>query len=168
MSSSSLLRPLEAADLPYVLPLYTDPHTREFLGGPVSSEIATERAAGLLEDGCTWVILAEDGSSAAGIVTLHPHHDGISTEMSYSLLPQHTGRGLATAALQQMLDHAFSAMGLSAVVSETQAANLRSTRLLERLGMQEKERLTRFGAEQIIYTIHANSAQISGDSTGSI
>ena len=153
METGCLIRKLEASDLPSVIPLYTDPAVREFLGGPVSLEIAEQRAADLLTEDQTWAILDPTNRAFAGIVTLHRHHDGISTEMSDSLLPAFMGRGLATAALKRVLSHAFGSLGLPAVVSETQAANLRSTRLLERLGMHPRERLVRFGAEQIIYTI---------------
>jgi len=154
------IRPLEAADLPRVMPLYTDPRTREFLGGPVPEETAIARAAALLEDGQTMAILAEDGATFAGIITLHRHHDGVSMELSYSLLPEHTGRGLATTAMREMLHHAFTTCGLDAVVCETQAANGRSIRLLERLGMREQERLVRFGAEQVIYKMYAPASPL--------
>lgn len=169
MSGGGNIRPLEAADLPLVLPLYTDPRTREFLGGPVPDAVAGERAAGLLAEGGTMAILAEDGSTFAGIITLHRHHDGVSHELSYSLLPEHTGRGLATAGMRQMLAHVFRSGGITSVVCETQAANHRSTRLLERLGMRERERLVRFGAEQVIHTLDADafapSPPPSGDGT---
>jgi ribosomal-protein-alanine N-acetyltransferase len=102
------------------------------------------------------VILAVEGTTFAGIITLHRHHDAVSHELSYSLLPEHSGRGLATAAMRRMLANVFANHGIPSVVCETQAANRRSIRLLERLGMRERERLIRFGAEQVIYTLDAD------------
>jgi ribosomal-protein-alanine N-acetyltransferase len=153
MSARGGIRPLVAADLSLVLPLYTDPRTREFLGGPISVKEANERAARMLEEEETMVILAEDGETFAGIITLHRHHDGVSDELSYSLLPEYVGRGLATLAMRRMLTHIFAHRGISSVVCETQTANLRSIRLLERLGMRQRERIIRFGAEQVIYCL---------------
>ena len=168
MKTVCYLRKLEQADLPKVFPLYTDPAVREFLGGPVSVEVAEQRASDLLADGMTWAIIGSCDDDFAGTVTLHRHHDGVSTEMSYSLLQEHMGKGYATVALQLMLTHAFVELGLPAVVSETQAANIRSTRLLERIGMQPRERLMRFGVEQIIYTIHALSRPPCIDRAGQV
>ena len=86
-----------------------------------------------------------------GIVSLDQHHDGKDIEVSYALLPENQGRGCATEAVQFALSHAFSQMGLTRVVAETQSLNARSVALLQRIGMVSQRTLIRFGAEQSIY-----------------
>ncbi len=71
--------------------------------------------------------------------------------MSYELLPEYWGKGYATEAVEAALGYAFVDLGLERVVAETQAANERSCRLLERLGMKAERKLERFGAKQVIY-----------------
>jgi len=50
------------------------------------------------------------------------------------------GRGLGTAAARAGLDHAFDRLGLAVVTAEALAANERSVRILQRLGMIETGR----------------------------
>ena len=86
-----------------------------------------------------------------GVVLLDRHHDLEDIEVSYLFLPEHWGRGYASAAVRQVLAHAFGTIGLCRVVAETQSANAASVRLLERLGFRLLRKVVRFGAEQSIY-----------------
>jgi RimJ/RimL family protein N-acetyltransferase len=56
-------------------------------------------------------------------------------EIGWRLAPGHWGRGLATEGARAVLHHAFTALALPEVVSFTTAANLRSRRVMEKLGM---------------------------------
>lgn len=145
----------EPRDAPAMVRLFTDPEVRRYLGGPLSQEAAESRAKGLIEDGEVRVI-REDGE-AIGLIWLSPHHGGSDIELSFVLLPEWQGKGVAFRACTEALRFAFREGGLERVVSETQAANQRSIALLERLGMTEEQRLERFGAEQVIYVIRADA-----------
>lgn len=57
---------------------------------------------------------------------------------------------MAYASIRQATNFARS-VGITELTAETQALNDRSTKLLARLGMTEKNRLERFGARQIVY-----------------
>jgi RimJ/RimL family protein N-acetyltransferase len=56
-------------------------------------------------------------------------------EIGWRLAAEHWGRGLATEAAQALLHHAFTTLSLKEVVSFTVHANLRSRRVMEKLGM---------------------------------
>jgi RimJ/RimL family protein N-acetyltransferase len=55
-----------------------------------------------------------------------------TAEMGYSLAPSHWGKGLAFEATDQLLELAFSELGLHRVMAYTAQANQRSQRLLDR------------------------------------
>lgn len=103
----------------------------------------------------TWAVRLRDQNEAGciGLVVIGPHHDDRLSELSYQFLPAYWGRGLALECTTAVLRHAFDILRLPGLVSETQAANQPSRRLLERLGMRKARTVERFGAAQIIYEI---------------
>ena len=101
-----------------------------------------------------WVAEQRKASLPVGLVTLSPHKDGKGHEMSYMFARSVWGMGLAYEAARAVMDHGLQAAGLPRVLAETQALNLRSCALLNRLGMVEMARLERYGAEQVLYTAH--------------
>jgi len=159
VNSSSFLDALDQHDLPQVVRLYMDAQAREFLGGPVPEEVAHERALSLLRASphhFNWAIRRGSDSRFLGVCSLGPHYDGIETELSVLLLPEHQGRGYATAALKAVLEYAFGTLRLTKVVAETQRVNARSVRILQRIGMALERSVIRFGAAQSIYAINAS------------
>jgi len=56
-------------------------------------------------------------------------------EIGWRLSPAHWGQGLATEGSREMVRSAFEVVGLKALVSFTPPGNLRSRRVMERLGM---------------------------------
>lgn len=59
-------------------------------------------------------------------------------ELSYWLLPQARGRGLAYAGVRMMLSSVVVATNLRSVVLDIEASNVRSVRLAERLGAERR------------------------------
>jgi len=59
-------------------------------------------------------------------------------ELSYWLLPQARGRGLAYAAVRLMIDSVVPGLGLRSVVLDIEEGNLPSVRLAERLGAERR------------------------------
>jgi len=120
------LTTLRDTDLDYVVRLYTDTNVHRFLGGPVDEQTIHLRFAKLQktdELNQCWVIRLKKDSSFVGIVSLGTHHDGIDTEISYLLLPEWWGRGYATEAVQAVVTHALTSLGLPRVIAETQTCN---------------------------------------------
>ena len=157
MPHSCHLESITQSDFSALVELFTCPIARQYLGGPITAELAAQRSLDWIASSSTepiWAIRASLDPSLLGYVLIHKHHDGKDMEISYALLPTYWGRGLATEALTQASRKAFSELGLPKIVAETQAMNLRSTSLLKRIGMTEERRVFRFGEEQIIFSLH--------------
>lgn len=56
-------------------------------------------------------------------------------EIGWRLSPEHWGQGLATEGSREMVRYAFDVVGLDALVSFTVPGNLKSRRVMEKLGM---------------------------------
>lgn len=148
---------LQEADYEDVKKLYSDLKVREFLGGPVSEEVYREKFKKMLISESFqiyWVIRQKDSSLFVGLISLDLHHDGVSTEVSYQLLPEWWGKGYATEAVKEVIRYAFEELRLTKLIAETQTANISSCKLLERVGMKLEQKVQRFGAEQAVYAIY--------------
>lgn len=79
----------------------------------------------------------------AGTVGLHvpgyPLPFGPCTEVLWRLRKEFWGRGIAHEAARQAIDYGFSQAGLEEIVSFTSPSNLRSIRLMERLGFERDQ-----------------------------
>jgi [ribosomal protein S5]-alanine N-acetyltransferase len=82
----------------------------------------------------------------AGQVTLDNIVRGAmrSAHLGYWIDRAVAGRGLATIAVALVCDHAFGAVGLHRVQADIRPENLRSRRLVERLGFREEGLLRRY------------------------
>ena len=78
-------------------------------------------------------------------------------EVSFVLMPEAQGSGLARAAVAAALLEAWL-LGLAQVVAETQTANTRSVRLLEALGFTAWKEVVRFGKAQTVFVISRPSS----------
>ena len=56
-------------------------------------------------------------------------------EVGWRLAAEHWGKGLATEGAQEVVQHAFGALALSEIISFTVPANIRSLRVMEKVGM---------------------------------
>lgn len=151
-----VLRPLRRRDLWFYWQLVGHPQVRRYLGGPPPwgarfSRFAYTLAAG--GEAGIWLVSTRVPKQAIGLVELGPHKDGHDIELSYQFHPRVWGRGLAYEAATRVVRHGLTDQGLPRIIAETQAANATSCRLLKRLGFAEQTRLTRFGAEQVIFTV---------------
>jgi ribosomal-protein-alanine N-acetyltransferase len=145
---------LQTCDCGSVLKLQTDSDVRRFLGGPVDEATFEARFLRLLKQEPgerRWVICGQKDNTFIGLVYLAPHHDG-ETEVSYELLSEWWGMGLAAEAVGAVIKFGLDKLKLVRVVAETQSANLKSRQILECLGTQVIGSVERFGARQVIYT----------------
>jgi ribosomal-protein-alanine N-acetyltransferase len=88
-----------------------------------------------------------------GIISIHTYHDGMHKELSYEVLPEYWGKGIAFAGAILILNYAKKDLELTEIYAETQCANLRSRKLLEKLGMKKKAELIRFNELQAVYSM---------------
>lgn len=151
-----ILSHLSENDMPEAIRLLTDSQVREYLGGPVPEDVAAHRVKGWINapDSIHYAVRNKESNALMGIIDISPHHNLIDKEISYQFLPEYWGEGYAYEVLNWLLAHCKNDLHVETAVSETQSANARSCELLKRLGYEEKKRLMRFGAEQILYTKH--------------
>jgi [ribosomal protein S5]-alanine N-acetyltransferase len=155
------LRAPRPEDREQFLTLNNNPDVRRYLGGLRSEAQINERFALYLNStGSCWVVEQKSDRKFIGVVSLSPHHDRIDIEISYEFLPAYWGKGFAAEAVLRVLEYALDELRLLRVVAETQIANEKSIRLLERIGMRFERGVERFGAKQAIYvtTIELSTA----------
>ena len=125
-----------------------DPRVAEFLGRSYSRELSESTAVAirrqLAEVGYGWwVVDVRGGPSFAGVVALQdvpfeapftPAH-----EIGWRFASENWGKGYATEAARAVLDFAFRELGWEEVVAITALTNLRSQRVMQRLGMTHDE-----------------------------
>ena len=139
------LRAVIPSDHDALFRLLTDKTVRKFLGGPVSDEIALKRVSACISDKSDYLKVIEVENQCAGVISFTQHCEEEGIELSYELLPEFVGKGIAFRAISTILEDVQRP-----VIAETQKANIRSRNLLERLGIKEKRFCTRHDATQVI------------------
>jgi RimJ/RimL family protein N-acetyltransferase len=150
------LRRLAAADLAAFQAYRGDPDVGRYQGWTVLSDhearafLAEMSAAPLFRPG-HWIQLGiADPRSLAllGDVGLFLSDDATQAEVGFTLARAAQGRGVATAAVREALRLVFERTSVQRVVGITDARNLASVRVLERLGMRRQaERRAPFRGE---------------------
>lgn len=149
-----LLRALQPDDRDFASTLLSDEKVRLYLGGivpPHSQEHALASLFSLEADTMVWLAVKQATHERLGLVYLSKHSEEKYFELSYQFAVTAWSKGYATEACKAVVDFALHNLKLERIVAETQAKNLASCRLLERLNMQELRRLQRFNAEQIVF-----------------
>lgn len=144
-----MIRSPREPDRPAMIRLMTDPVTRQYLGGAV--DYASRQALELSPLGLSWgrwVVARAEDDSMIGSIALD--YDRGELELSYALLPESTGQGLAAEACLCLLEWAQSHLEDDHVIAVTQTRNKRSVALLERLGFRIRKGLMEFGAQQLL------------------
>jgi ribosomal-protein-alanine N-acetyltransferase len=149
------LVPVAERDYANILSLYTNLKVRQYLGGKVKLDDFPQKFNELIHDQSIfqWVAKLKGTGDFVGLFSLGKHHDGLDTELSYQLMENMQGKGLALEITKCLLNFAFTELGLKRLIAETQTANAPSIKLLEKIGMKFDHTLERFGAQQSIYVI---------------
>jgi RimJ/RimL family protein N-acetyltransferase len=133
------LRPLTREDHRLYERIYTDPRLWVELGGVLAQDMAAklERDVASVEEDRHWVlvIVADDGA-AAGTVSLWDHEWKGETidEIGWMVLPEHQGRGLASAAVAEALRRADEAARWRVLHAFPARTNARSNALCRKHG----------------------------------
>lgn len=137
-----LLRGWQLRDAEPFAALNADPAVMEFFPSTLSrteSDAMIARAqAGLESRGWGFWCLELDGNCAGFVGLSVPTFEAHFTpcvEIGWRMAGAYWGRGYATEAARLALDFGFRQLALSQVVSFTAVRNLRSRRVMERLGM---------------------------------
>lgn len=139
-----ILRDWRDADVQAWAALNADPRVTEFFAKTYTRELSEASAAAiraqLKRDGFGWWALEiRGGPSFIGSIALQavPFEAAFTPahEIGWRLASQYWGRGYATEGARAALDFAFNELKWPEVVAFTAASNLRSQRVMERLGM---------------------------------
>ena len=111
---------------------YAEARTRRFIAR--IRECWAERGYGL------WAVERQDTKGFIGYVGLwpatFPAHFTPAVEVGWRLAADQWGRGYATEGALAALNYGFNTAGVDEIVSFTSAINVRSRRVMERLGMR--------------------------------
>jgi ribosomal-protein-alanine N-acetyltransferase len=156
-----LARALSPEDEPIVHRMHQDATQMEHLGG-VRDEVQTRsymerNLAHWSEFGFgLWLLYdsreGREGAVVGRVLLRHLDLEGVDeVEVGYSLLPPHWGRGLAAEAATACLAMARDRLRLDTVVALTAAGNLRSHRVLQKVGMELERPVLYEGAELVLF-----------------
>lgn len=147
------LRFLDLQDKLSVLALLQNAQTRQYLGGPLSLELAQQRWVDWFQNASEpiWSVRQRKEDGFLGLIFLLPHHDADAPELSYLFVPEFWGQGYAYESVLAVREYATETLGFKRLLAETQSANLPSCRLLNKLDFQEINCFMRFGAQQSLY-----------------
>jgi RimJ/RimL family protein N-acetyltransferase len=139
-----LLRPWRPEDRNAFARMNADPRVVEFLPGPLSreeSDASADRiAVHFQQHGYgLWAVEIPSEAEFAGFIGLAiPRFEAPFTpcvEIGWRLAVEHWGRGFATEGARAALKFGFETLGLEEIVSFTVPANIRSRRVMEKIGM---------------------------------
>jgi RimJ/RimL family protein N-acetyltransferase len=143
-----VLRRFRPGDVPVFAAYRSDPEIARFQSweAPVSREAAAAlidqfgaddpRAPGWFQ----YAVELRSDRSLIGDVGVNRHDNGMQAEIGFTLASAYQGHGYAVEAVRGVLDHLFAEEGLRRVSAECDARNVRSARLLERVGFRREGR----------------------------
>jgi RimJ/RimL family protein N-acetyltransferase len=139
-----LLRRWRAADLEPFARINRDPAGMEYLPAPLSRAASDEMAdrieAHFRRHGFgLWAAELRENEEFIGFIGLSvPRFEAAFTpcvEIGWRLARDHWGKGLATEGARAAMQHAFVELRMPSLVSFTVPANVRSRRVMEKIGM---------------------------------
>src|SRR5262249_46549748 len=121
--------------------LYEGPHSEEEVQRRLEQKIAW-RSIGQPGETLRLAVLLKANGRVIGDVVLtwidNEHRQG---EIGFVLHPDHQGKGYTTEAVGVLLRVAFEVLGLHRVFGRTEARNVGSARVMEKLGMRREANL---------------------------
>jgi RimJ/RimL family protein N-acetyltransferase len=140
-----VLREWRDLDVEPFIEMNADPVVMEFFPEPYSPERTRRFVARIRECWAErgyglWAVERKDMAGFIGYVGLwpatFPAHFTPAVEVGWRLAADQWGHGYATEAARAALAHGFDSLGLEEIVSFTSTVNVRSWRVMERLGMR--------------------------------
>lgn len=146
-AGGALLRRLAATDLAAFQAYRQDPEVGRYQGWTATDDtqamafLTQMNTAALLQPGAWSQIGIADAENdeLVGDIGLLLASDGMQAEIGFSLARHAQGRGLGSAAVRAAIALVFERSGAERVIGITDARNLPSMRLLERVGLRQVE-----------------------------
>ena len=132
-----LLRPFRLSDTDDVLRYASDPEWASFYPRPYDRGVTEHMVARSVviswDKEAVFAIVAD--ALVVGLVSLEVDQESRTAELGYDLSRDVWGQGFATEAASAVVDWGFREYGLARIFAEADARNVRSLRVMERLGM---------------------------------
>jgi len=145
MDRRVVLRQWKESDLEPFAAMNADPEVMHYFPKPLTLEESalsmTRQRTRIEERGWGWWAVEVDGVFAGFTGLAEPRftaHFTPCVEIGWRLRKEFWGQGIGFEAAQQAMAYAFGELELSELVSFTAAVNLRSRRLMERLGFSHE------------------------------
>lgn len=136
------LSPLTREDFGSFTRVITDPFVRKYLCDDtvlpdevISGFLAASERNFSEKNYGLWQI-ATDEEEHVGFAGLHDFFNETQPQLVYALLPQFSGKGLATEAARRIIDYCFSTLRLDYLDASCDLPNTASRKVAERLGMK--------------------------------
>jgi ribosomal-protein-alanine N-acetyltransferase len=135
-----LLRILTEDDIPFIHEIFSLEETNRYVSNPPVKDMSEARE--IYEKYCKpkpylfriGMILKESGKLIGTLGLYSIDMENRRATLGFDLLPEHWGHGYMTEACSALLDHAFTEMGLNRIQASAEPDNIRSIRVMERLG----------------------------------
>lgn len=143
-----ILRPWRPEDLEPFAQLNADPRVMEYYPSTLNREESDRFAERIrkefLQEGWgLWAVSVTGISDFIGYIGLsrvkHPYPFAPAVEIGWRLAHDHWGKGYATEGAKAAIKYGFDKVGLNEIVSFTSVQNMRSRRIMEKLGMLHKD-----------------------------
>jgi ribosomal-protein-alanine N-acetyltransferase len=159
-SGRCTLHPLRTSDADALHVLWTSRGVRRFLWD--DAIVPFETTAGAIErsrqmfasDGFgLWGLWPRASPALSGFAGLWPFRDPPEIELLYGTAEPLWGEGYATEAARAVIAHCFSALDMPVVRASTDAPNLASIRVLEKLGFVPTRRAAVGGLDTVFFEL---------------
>jgi len=152
------LRPLTPADTEPLHALWTAPGVRQYLwDGEVipferSSEVVAESMRLFETVGYgLWAVRLHSGAELVAFGGYWLFHEPPRLELLYGVAEPHWGRGLASEVASALITFGLTRCGFREVLASTDAPNVASIRVLEKLGFQLERRAMAEGRDTLFF-----------------
>lgn len=161
-SERLILREFNLGDARFIIDLLNSPGWLEFIGdrkiktikdaenyllqGPLKSY--AQHGYGL------YLVELKAGKVALGICGLLKRDFLTDPDIGFAFLPEHSGQSYAFEAAKAMMDHGYAVLKLNKIVAITEPHNVRSIRLLNKLGLhfEKPVRISNENNELLLFT----------------
>jgi RimJ/RimL family protein N-acetyltransferase len=153
-------RPFTLDDVDDLHRLWTEPGVRQYLWD--DEVIPRERVESIIETSLAsfeahgfglWAVLPEAEEILIGFCGFWFFHEPPKLELLYGIKPAYWNKGFATEAASAMMRYGFEELKFERIEASTDAANLTSLRVLERIGMSFWKREPTNGLDTVYYAI---------------
>jgi ribosomal-protein-alanine N-acetyltransferase len=154
------LRPFTLDDVDELHLLWTDPLVRKYLWD--DQVIPRETTRAIIENSVTsfetnrfglWAVLPQAKEKLVGFAAFWYFREPPQLELLYGLSPAHWNKGLGTEVARALITYGFEELSFERIDASTDAANVESARVMEKVGMVLQKRENTNGLDTVYYSI---------------